>query len=220
MEFTDQPVLPEIVQLPLAKLREAPWNPNQMDAALLAKLARSVRRFGLVGVLVVRLMGNGLYQVLSGNQRLQVLRGLQWDSIPCVVVEVNEAEAKLLAQTLNSLHGSDDLGLKAELVSHILAAIPKEEVLALLPETAERLRGLSNLNAETITQNLLNWQASQKAKLRHFTCQLTQDQLATVERALGRLMVQARSMQTDNPNLKSASLYLLAQNFLDSEESR
>jgi ParB family transcriptional regulator, chromosome partitioning protein len=174
MKTPEPPEVPRIVHLPSEQLREAPWNPNGMDSKLLARLKHSLQRFGLVGVLVVRPIGDGLYQVLSGNQRLQVLRDLQWESIPCVVVEASEAEARLLAQTLNRLHGSDDLGLKADLIAHILETIPREEVLSLLPETAERLQGLSHLNAETITQSLVQWQESQKDRLRHFTCQLTQ----------------------------------------------
>ncbi len=112
MQSNDPKAYPEIVHLPLDQLKEAPWNPNHMDQALVAKLERSFRRFGLIGVLVVRPLGEGLYQVLSGNQRYQVLRKLKWKSAPCVIVEIGDAEAKLLAQTLNRLHGSDDLGLR------------------------------------------------------------------------------------------------------------
>jgi ParB family transcriptional regulator, chromosome partitioning protein len=78
----EPPVFPKIVHLPSEQLREAPWNPNGMDPGLLARLRNSLQRFGLVGVLVVRPIGDGLYQVLSGNQRLQVLRELQCESIP------------------------------------------------------------------------------------------------------------------------------------------
>ena len=126
MQSNDPKAYPEIVQLPLAQLSEAPWNPNQMDQASVAKLERSVQRFGLIGVLVVRPIEDGLYQVLSGNQRCQVLRKLRWESVPCIIVEIGEAEAKLMAQTLNRLHGSDDLGLRAELKlvqSHLVRAL-------------------------------------------------------------------------------------------------
>ena len=129
-EINDLPVTPEIADLPLDQLSEAPWNPNQMAPSLLAKLECSVRHFGLTGVLVVKPIGDGLYEALSGNQRRQVLRKLKWKSAPCAVVEIGDAKAKLLAQTLNRLQGSDDLGLRAELVNDILTAIPTEDVLA------------------------------------------------------------------------------------------
>ena len=218
MQSNDLPVSPEIVHLPLDQLREAPWNPNQMDPPLLAKLERSVERFGLTGVLVVRPMGDDLYQVLSGNQRYQVLRKLKWKSAPCVIVEIGDAEAKLLAQTLNRLHGSDDLGLRANLVKDILTAIPTEEVLALLPETSQGLGALTMLNQETLEERLRQWQLAQKAKLVRFSARLTPEQLETVERALNRLLPEARDSSAENPNTKGNALYLMALEFLNRED--
>ncbi len=120
MQSNDLPVSPEIVHLPLDQLREAPWNPNQMTPSSLSKLERSVERFGLTGVLVVRPIGDDLYQVLSGNQRHQVLRKLKWKSAPCVIVEIGDSEARLLGQALNHVAGSDNLGLRAEVMREIL----------------------------------------------------------------------------------------------------
>ena len=218
MQSNDPKAYPEIVQLPLEQLREAPWNPNYMDQALVAKLERSVQRFGLIGVLVVRPIEDGLYQVLSGNQRCQVLRKLHWESVPCIIVDVGDAEAKLLAQTLNRLHGSDDLGLRAELVKDVLAAIPTEEVLALLPETSQGLKALTMLNPETLEERLCQWQLAQKAKLVRFSARLTTEQLETVHRALNRLHPEAKVGTAENPNIKGNALYLMALEFLKREE--
>ncbi len=218
MQSNDPKAYPEIVHLPLDQLSEAPWNPNQMDQASVAKLERSVEHFGLIGVLVVRPIGDGLYQVLSGNQRCQVLRKLHWESVPCIIVDVGDAEAKLLAQTLNRLHGSDDLGLRAELVKDVLAAIPTEEVLALLPETSQGLKALSMLNPETLEERLRQWQLAQKAKLVRFSARLTSEQLETVQRALNRLHPEAKVGTAENPNIKGNALYLMAAEFLNREE--
>ena len=205
----------QILSLPLDQLREAPWNANQMDLPLLAKLKRSVERFGLVGVLVARPLAADCYEVLSGNQRLQVLRDLGWETVLCLVIEVSDAEARLLALTLNRLHGSDDLGLKAQLMEHILIAVSTEEVLSLLPETAQGLQALSSLNHETLGQHLQNWQRAQAARLVTFSAKLTPDQLETVQRALIQLRPQARDSPTENPNPKGNALYLMALNFLN-----
>lgn len=199
-----------IISLPLDQLREAPWNPNQMDPNLLDKLKQSVQRFGLVGVLVVRPVGVDCYEVLSGNQRLQVLRDLGWGSVPCVVLAVDDAEARLLAQTLNRLHGSDDLGLKAELVNDILISVSTQEVLALLPETAQGLQDLVSLNQATLEEHLHNWQRAQDARLVAFSARLTPDQLETVRQALNRLLPLARESTSENPNLNGNALYLMA----------
>ena len=66
----------QVVDLPLEQLQEARWNPNQMDEATLARLRESLSRYGLVQNLVVRAINRGQYEVLSGNQRLQILREL------------------------------------------------------------------------------------------------------------------------------------------------
>ena len=218
MKSNEPKAFPEIVQLPLDQLREAPWNPNYMDQALVAKLERSVQRFGLIGVLVVRPIGDDIYQVLSGNQRYQVLRKLHWESVPCVIVEIGDAEARLLTQTLNRLHGSDDLGLRAELVKDIVAVIPSEEVLALLPETSQGLKALTMLNPETLEERLCQWQLAQKAKLVRFSARLTPKQLETVQRALNRLHPEAKVGTAENPNIKGNALYLMALEFLNRED--
>ena len=74
MQPDSSPVLKEIAYLPIDQLRVAPWNPNYMEPKLMEKLKNSVKRFGLVALLVVRPLVDGRYEVLSGNQRLEVLR--------------------------------------------------------------------------------------------------------------------------------------------------
>src|SRR5438874_13112694 len=90
----------ELWSIPLALLIEAPWNANRMPAPLLAKLRRSVSEFGLVENLVARPHPHrpDLYEVLSGNQRLRVYRELDLDCAPVVVVDLDDAKARLLAQ--------------------------------------------------------------------------------------------------------------------------
>jgi hypothetical protein len=63
----------KVIDLPTKRLQEAPWNPNIMDEATLARLTTSIQRYGMLGNLVVRPLGNDSWQVLSGNQRLSVL---------------------------------------------------------------------------------------------------------------------------------------------------
>ena len=208
----------EVVSLPIEELREAPWNPNHMDEAMAERLKNSIARYGLVENLVVRPLGGNTYEVLSGNQRLRVIRELGYTHVPCVAVNADDAHARLLCQALNHIEGEDDLGLKAELVRRVLEEIPSEEVLAILPDTAESLKGLSALGQDTIADYLENWERAQAARLKHLQFQLTSDQLDVVEEALAKLLPQASRGLRDNPNTRGKALYLLCRHYLEKEK--
>jgi ParB family chromosome partitioning protein len=205
----------KVNELPLEQLKEAPWNPNRMDEAMLQKLRESLTRFGLVPNLVVRPLEENSYEVLSGNQRLQVLRELQRSPVPCVVVELADAHARLLGQALNRIAGSDDLGLRAEMLKEILNQIPQAEVLKLLPETAESLNAFASLGQQDLAGYLQNYQQSQQARLKHLTFQSTPAQLEVIEEALARVMPQAGETLGDNPNPRGNALYLLCKSYLE-----
>jgi ParB family transcriptional regulator, chromosome partitioning protein len=129
----------KVIDVSIEQIHEAVWNPNQMDEVMHSRLRRSIERFGLVVPLVVRPFGNDQFETIGGAQRLAVLRELMIDPAPCVIVEANDAHARLLAQALNRIQGQDDLGLQAELIKEVLESLPQEEVLQLLPETAQSL---------------------------------------------------------------------------------
>jgi ParB family chromosome partitioning protein len=202
----------ETVDLPLSKLHEAAWNPNAMDEAMLIHLRESIHRFGLVVPLVVRPIEDD-FEVLSGNQRLHALTDAGFDLAPCVVVDLDDAHARILAQALNRLHGEDDLGMRAELLRVVLEHIPEREVLALLPESAEGLRELVTLGQQDVAAYLQSWQQAQAARLRHFTAQLTGGQWALVEQVIGRFKSETTSGDEGNPNRQGLALYQLCKEY-------
>ncbi len=204
----------DLINLHLEQLQEAPWNPNRIDDAMVERLRESLTRYGMVQNLVVRPLSDGRYEVLSGNQRLQVLRELCYAEASCVVVDLDDAHARLLAQALNRIQGEDDLGLRAELIRKVLEALPGEDVLSLLPETAESLEALSSLGQEGMADYLQNWQRAQQARLKHLQFQLTAGQLEVVQEALSQLLPQAKRSQGESPNARGTALYLLCKNYL------
>ena len=204
----------QIVDLPLEQLRKAPWNPNNLNPEVYAKLRESVKSFGVVANFVVRPLGKA-FEVISGNQRLQVYRELAIETAPCFVVDLDDAYARLLAQVLNRTHGDDDLGLKAELLQDILSSLNQEEVIALLPETPESLNVLDGLGQEDIVRHLQVWQRAQKARLHHLTFQLTSDQSAVVKRALDLARKRSTPQEHNNPNNRGNTLYGLCESYLE-----
>ena len=169
-----------IADLPIDQLKEARWNPNVMNEAMLMRLRESISRFGLVSNLVVRTLGDDTYEVLSGNQRLQVLKDSNVQTAPCVVLDLDDSHARLLAQGLNRIEGTDDLGLKAELVREVLNSIPQSEVMSLLPDSSESLTALVSLGEADMAQHLQAWDQAQAARLRHLTFQLAPSQLEVI----------------------------------------
>ena len=205
----------KITNIPVDLLRQPEWNPNRMDGGNLMKLGRSIDRYGLVQNLVVRHMEDGTYEMLAGNQRLQVLSQSGIMEVPCVVVELEDGEARLLCQALNRVHGEDDLGLRAELLRQVLEELPEEEVLGILPDTRMGLESLVNLGQDSMDGYLENWQAAQAVRLKHLQFQLTGQQLESVEEALARLMPEASSGHGSSPNARGTALYILCRRYLD-----
>ncbi len=134
----------EIVDLPVDSISRAEWNPNEMDQAMLSHLRSSIDRFGLVVPLAVRSVGSDSFETVGGAHRLLAARELGMPSVPCVVIQADDAGARLLGQALNHIAGSDNLGLRAEVLRDVLESMPQEEVMALLPETAASLQALTS----------------------------------------------------------------------------
>lgn len=209
-----------VINLPIEQLVEAPWNANTMSCSDMDRLRESLKRYGLVENLVVRVVGGNRYEVLGGNHRLKVLCESGFTEIPCVVVALDDANARVLAQALNGIHGEDDIGLKAELVRKILETMPVEEVAAVLPETADSLRAIASVGTEDMATYLKDWQKAQKARLKHMIFQITQAQQKTVDQALAIMLPVARQDQGHSPNARGTALYLICKSFLEKEVTK
>jgi ParB family chromosome partitioning protein len=133
--------------------------------------------------------------VLSGNQRLKVLAERGAATAPCVLVQADDVQARLLAEALNAIHGQQELARKAALMQELLAAMPAEEVATILPDGGAALRGLAELDRQppqALGEQLAAWQRVQEAKaaarLAVTTFPLSPEQKADVERAIGRML--------------------------------
>lgn len=208
----------EVVNLHLAHLNSAAWSPNSMDETMMKKLRASLEQYGLVAALVVRRVGTNAYEVLGGNQRLLVLRDMGVKEVACIILDLDDAQARLLAMVLNRTRGEDDIGLKAELLRQVMEEIPQSDLIALLPENTESLNMLATLGQETMARHLEAWERAQKARLHTLQVRLTKDQLNVVHQALSKALPKAKERPNDNPNARGNALYIICSSFLEHEE--
>ena len=207
-----------LVNINSTELKPAPWNPNIMDEKMIRHLKESISRYGLVEPLVVRPIDGKGYEVLSGNQHLKVMKNMEINPIPCIIVNLGDTEAMLLAQALNGLHGEDDLALKGDLFKKLLSSIPEDKVLSLLPETTESLKSLAGMSEMDIIDYLKTWEEAQAARLRNMQIRLTNKQLEMVEEAISLIVPRAKDTQSDNPNTRGNAVFLLCKFYLERRE--
>jgi DNA modification methylase len=149
-------VAPEsAVLVAVTRLWPAEWNANRVPPATLRKIRRSIERFGFVENLVVRPhpAERDAYEVLSGNHRLKLATEMGFAELPVILVDVDDAEARLLAQTLNRTRGTaDDPEKYAAALEVILAGVGATAAAEVLPETEASLeRALQSYRApETV----------------------------------------------------------------------
>ncbi len=209
-----------VTNLPAAQLHPAPWNPNAMTPAMQEHLTASLDRFGVVVPVVVRPDPGGGYEVLGGNQRLAALRAQAVDVIPCTVVDVNDTEARLLAQALNAIHGDDDWNEKAALVRDLLAVLPPDTVAAVLPETPAALASwaaLGDQGPETLAQGVSVWDQAKSARLERVSFPCSPEQKTAVEAAIARALPPAAP--NAGPNRRAVALVRICTEWLATHAS-
>lgn len=88
-----------VVEMQVADLKPAPYNPRKISKTALAGLERSVERFGLVQPIIVNeRTGN----VVGGHQRLKVLKKARERTASVVVVDLDDTDERALNLTLNN----------------------------------------------------------------------------------------------------------------------
>lgn len=88
----------KILNLPVDKIRPNPYQPRRYFNKLsLEELAASIREYGVMQPISVRLINGNSYELVAGERRLKasVLAGLT--TIPSIVVDVNDSDSALIA---------------------------------------------------------------------------------------------------------------------------
>lgn len=110
----------QIKKMKIKELQAAKYNPRkdlQPGDPEFEKLKRSIQKFGYVELIVVNTATNNT--VVSGHQRLNVLKHLGEEEVECVQVEMDEQSEKALNIAMNKISGEWDIPSLTELLQDL-----------------------------------------------------------------------------------------------------
>lgn len=128
--------------LPINELEPASYNPRkelQPGDPEFKKLKRSIDEFGYVELVVVNAANHNT--VISGHQRLAVLKHLGQTTVDCVVVELDETREKALNVAMNKISGDWDQDKLALLIADLDASDFDAELTGFNDEEIQSLIG-------------------------------------------------------------------------------
>lgn len=118
-----------VVNIEIEKIKVNPFQPRKVfDQESLAELAQSIDTYGIIQPISVRPIDD-YYELVVGERRLRASKLLQLESIPAVIIEVNDGDSAVLA---------------------LLENIQREDLNFL--EVAEGYQSLLNIHGFTQTQ--------------------------------------------------------------------
>ena len=88
----------EIVYIALDKVQPNPYQPRRIfDRTSLDELAASIKEYGVLQPISVRLINGYRYELVAGERRLRASKIAELESIPAVVVNISDQDSAILA---------------------------------------------------------------------------------------------------------------------------
>ena len=211
---------PELIRVPIERLRPHPANANVMSEERLEKLARNIAREGRYPPVIVRPHpdGSGDYQIIDGHQRVEVAGRLGEAEVLCFPWPCDDETALLLLATLNRLEGEDVPLKRAGLLQQLSTLLPPEELALLLPEDAGAITdtlGLLELDAEKLMAELTQAAERVDANLpRTIAFAVSAEDEQAIEEA-----IRFASLELEGENRRGRALGMIARAYLESRDA-
>ncbi len=91
----------KVLFLPTAVIRPNPGQPRKVfEKEALHELASSIAQYGVLQPISVRRSG-GTYELIAGERRLRAAKLIGLDTVPCILMQLGDAESGLLALVEN-----------------------------------------------------------------------------------------------------------------------
>lgn len=94
----------EVVEIQTGDIEPDPENPNTVNEKLMATLRADILERGFVQPVLVRPY-KGHYRIIDGEHRWRILKEAGAETVPCVVDDAGEDDARLRLLTMNRLRG-------------------------------------------------------------------------------------------------------------------
>ena len=137
----------EVRQIPINEIVPNRYQPRTVFAEdKIRELALTIRTHGIIQPIVVRQFADNQYEIIAGERRWRAVQTLEWETIPAIIKEFNDAETASVA---------------------LIENLQREELSAIEEAYAyARLIELHNLTQEALAQRLGKGQSTIANKLR------------------------------------------------------
>lgn len=95
----------EVIHLKISEIQNAKYNPRKISDHQFEGLKNSLKTWGFVDPVIVNKRNN---TIVGGHMRVRAWESLGNDEVPCVLVDLSDAEEKALNIALNSPHISGE----------------------------------------------------------------------------------------------------------------
>jgi ParB family chromosome partitioning protein len=88
----------EVIYLPVDKIAPSPYQPRTVfERETIEELANSIRIYGLIQPVTVRIINGSFYELVAGERRLRASKMAGLIEIPAIIVRINDKDSALLA---------------------------------------------------------------------------------------------------------------------------
>lgn len=196
----------EIKNISISLITPNNYNPNVVQTEILAKLKAEIAAKGMCEPILVRIRGDGGYEIVDGEHRWQVCKELGWQEIPCIIQNFDDKEAKIKTLQLNYMRGSAIPIKLAYLIHDLNKEIKLEELAKRLPY--EEIQLMDSLELLKLPEDLDKTLEDQALKEEEelptvLSFVLYKRQLEVVEEAISKA---SQDLPKDTKNLRAMAL--------------